>query len=134
MSVPTSIPLKIRLNTMCINILIYNLMKTLCFFHIFFRAGKQPDWQQLSIVEEHQCQQEESECVRLWKLLVIKPHVLSLWRNVRRFLLFNNFSSVCLYFYNMYYLSSISSIGNIKDWSSFSTSILNKGSCYFWMF
>ena len=80
MSVPTSIPLKIRLNTICINILIDNLIEYLFFFHIFFKTWKQPDWQHLHIVKENQSQQEESECVRLLKLLDIKPHVLSLWR------------------------------------------------------
>ena len=76
MSVPTSIPLKIRLNTMCINILMVNLIKAFCFFHIIFIS----DWQHLHIIKENQSQQEESELLRLLKPLDIKLHVFSLWR------------------------------------------------------
>ena len=59
---------------MCMDILMVNLIKALCFFHIIFKSGKQPDWQHLHIVKENQSQQEESELLRL----EIKPHVLSL--------------------------------------------------------
>ena len=104
MSVPTSIPLKIRLNTMCMDILMVNLIKSLCFFHIIFKPGKQPDWQHLHIVKENQSQEVERELISLLTLIDMKSHVLSLWRNVRWILLCNNFPSV--FMYNNTHLSS----------------------------
>ena len=78
MSVPTSIPLKIRLNTMCMDILMVNLIKSLCLFHIIFKSGKQPDWQHLHIVKENQSQEVERELISLLTLIDMKSHVLSL--------------------------------------------------------